>query len=310
MREHAICRQFFGTRSARIASVLCSRRSANARHWHFSVISVWADEELEGISTARFRSVSAVTALRSSTLARHLYHRSNMKFIFAPLIVAAITSMATLASPTQVALPGDNHVELSESYSAPGAADAFAQPSLPVAMQSVGAWKAFEGYYNQLADYLSAVEAKCDKDGKDDGDDDRTDDDPQGQPVRLHASSTRNRLTLTLDFFCVCRAQVQLITMHNTGAYTSYVRIVYRGITSDRLGPSFPTRKSHTLDLSQFQLLKEGETFQVKVDIVSGKDVTAGTVLTYGTDNKNSNANFHSGGGTQNAWVAFDGYSG
>ncbi|KAA1470603.1 hypothetical protein DENSPDRAFT_849662 [Dentipellis sp. KUC8613] len=207
-----------------------------------------------------------------------------MKFIFTSLIVAAITSMVALASPAQVALPGDNHVELSEGYNAPDVVDTFAQPSLPVAMQSVGAWKAIEGYYNQLADYLSAAEAKCDKD-KDSEEDDRTDDDPQGQAV-------------------------QLITLHNTGGYTAYVRIVYRGITSDRLGPSYPTRKEHTIDLSQFQLLKEGETFQVKVDVVSGKDVTATTVLTYGTEDKNSNAKFHSGGGTQTAWVAFDGYSG
>ncbi|KAA1470607.1 WSC-domain-containing protein [Dentipellis sp. KUC8613] len=99
------------------------------------------------------------------------------------------------------------------------------------------------------------------------------------------------------------------IKLHNAGWYTAYVRIVYNGTTSDRLGGSITGGRSHTVNLTEFGLLTEGEEFQVKLDVVSGTDKTSNTVITYSSSNQDCTADFNSGGGVQNAWIAFDAFS-
>ncbi|TFY66199.1 hypothetical protein EVG20_g4890 [Dentipellis fragilis] len=103
---------------------------------------------------------------------------------------------------------------------------------------------------------------------------------------------------------------VAQVKLHNSGWYSAYVRIIYDGTTSDRLGGAIAGGSSRMVNLTEYDLLSEGENFQVKLDVLSGKDKISKTILMYSAESPDCTADFHSGGGVGNAFIAFDGYSG
>ncbi|KAA1470602.1 WSC-domain-containing protein [Dentipellis sp. KUC8613] len=266
----------------------------------------------KGLSMQRQPAARRFSALRS-----HLRHPavSDMKTIFTSLLIATTMSIVALGkavrSDSRLAFCAqgdyDSEQNLALSSPAPGAAKQ---------VQRVGAWKALGCYSDSVIQH--ALSAQMDADeatvesctsacfesgftyaGLEYGGGcfchnelDRFAAPTKSSKCNIPCAGNSAQICGGIASLTMYRytggfepedTPVAQVKLHNSGWYSAYVRVIYDGTTSDRLGSSITGGSSHTVNLTDYDLLTEGESVCLRSSVLlHGHLPFLGGIMSYG----------------------------